>query len=71
LNCILIVCEIIGQPKFGVEITGKVGSLLPQPDEVILDPKATATTYEPISDFGEKRILPITNKTVVIINKLV
>jgi hypothetical protein len=38
-----------------------------------VDPKAAQTepnTFEPVSDFGEKRILPITNKTVVMVNKV-
>ncbi len=57
---------------FGIEITGKLGSFLPNQDEVLLDPKAEEalqTTFEPISNFGEKRVLPITNKTVVLVRK--
>ena len=72
LNTVLIMCDVIGRPDFRIEITGKVGSLLPCADEILVDPKADehTNTFQPISDFGEKRILPITNKTVVIINKV-
>ena len=71
-NTALIMCDVIGRSDFRVEITGKIGSLLPCSDEIILDPKADepTNTFQPISDFGEKRVLPITNKTVVIINKV-
>jgi hypothetical protein len=72
LNTVLIMCEILGRKDFGVKVTEKMGSLLPNADEAILEPvpDAPANTFQPVSDFGEKRILPITNKTVVIINKM-
>jgi hypothetical protein len=35
------------------------------------DPESVPTTFEPVSDFGEKRVMPITNKTVVMVNKIV
>jgi hypothetical protein len=72
LNTIMIICELIGRKDFAVEITGKLGSLLPNAEEVLIDPKAEEppqTTFEPISNFGEKRVLPITNKTVVLVRK--
>ena len=68
LNTLLLMCEILGRKDFGIEIAGKFGSLLPNAEEVLLEPPPN--TFEPISNFGEKRILPITNKTVVVINKL-
>jgi hypothetical protein len=72
LNTLLIICELIGRKDFGIEITGKLGSLLPNAEEVLVDPKAEEppqTTFEPVSNFGEKRVLPITNKTVVLVRK--
>jgi hypothetical protein len=49
-----------------------IGSLLPNQEEAIPDPKVEApqNTFEPVSDFGEKRVLPITNKTVVMVRKV-
>jgi hypothetical protein len=47
---------------------------MPNAEEAIVDPKtleeAPKTTFEPVSDFGEKRVLPITNKTVVLVKKV-
>jgi hypothetical protein len=68
LNTILIICELLERPDFGIQITGKMGSLLEDPVEHI-EP-SLENTFQPVSDFGEKRILPITNKTVVVINKI-
>jgi hypothetical protein len=68
----MIICELLGRKDFAVEITGKLGSLLPNAEEVLIDPKAEEppqTTFEPVSNFGEKRVLPITNKTVVLVRK--
>lgn len=70
LNTVLIMCEIIGRKDFGVKITGKMGSLLSNAEEVIEQVQCNTNTFEPVSDFGEKRILPITNKTVVVIKKI-
>jgi hypothetical protein len=67
LNLIFMICEILQKRDAGLEIFKKIGCLLPSAEEAILDP---ATSFEPISDFGEKRILPITNKTVVMVNKM-
>ena len=71
-NVVLIICELLGYKDLVVKIAGKLGSLLPNAEEILVDPNAEVpvNTYQPVSDFGEKRILPITNKTVVIINKL-
>ena len=75
LNTLLIICDLLNRRDFGIEITGKLGSLLPNKDEVLVDPKAeeilsqSQTTFEPVSNFGEKRVLPITNKTVVLVRK--
>jgi len=74
LNTLFIICDILERRDFAIEITGKLGSLLPNKDEVLADPKAEELlsqpqTFEPVSNFGEKRVLPITNKTVVLVRK--
>jgi hypothetical protein len=47
---------------------------MPSKEEAIADPKSAQgtdpNTFEPVSDFGEKRVLPITNKTVVMVKKV-
>jgi len=73
-NSILVIAEIIGKRGAAIDILKDLGSLLPNADEAILDPKALEeapkTTFEPVSNFGEKRVLPITNKTVVLVKKV-
>ena len=74
LNTLFIICDILERRDFAIEITGKLGSLLPNKDEILADPKAEELlsqpqTFEPVSNFGEKRVLPITNKTVVLVRK--
>ena len=68
-NTILMICEILGNREFAIAILKTLGSLLPSSEEAIADPK---NTFEPaiVSDFGEKRVLPITNKTVVLVRKI-
>jgi len=74
-NTILVICEILGQRHLAIEILKGLGSLLPSAEEAIQDPKtleeAPKTVFEPVSDFGEKRVLPITNKTVVLVKKVI
>jgi hypothetical protein len=74
-NSILVIAEIIGKRAAAIDILKGLGSLLPNADEAILDPKALEeapkTTFEPVSNFGEKRVLPITNKTVVLVKKVI
>ena len=77
LNAILMISEILNCREYAVGLIGSLGSFLPNADEAIVDPKEVAaqaqansqTTFQPVSDFGEKRVLPITNKTVVIVKK--
>jgi len=71
LNTLFMICEVLERREFGIKIMGKLGSLLPNTEELILDPKTEElqTTFEPVSNFGEKRVLPITNKTVVLVRK--
>ena len=68
LNTALMICELLGRRDVALLSIEAVGSLLPSKEEAIEDPK---NTFEPVSDFGEKRILPITNKTVVKVMKTV
>jgi hypothetical protein len=67
INTALMVCEILERRDLAINLIETVGSLLPNKEEAIEDPKGT---FEPISDFGEKRVLPITNKTVVMVKKV-
>jgi hypothetical protein len=73
-NTVLVISEIIGQRTIAIEILKSLSSMLPNADEAIVDPRveeAQPTTYQPVvSDFGEKRVLPITNKTVVLVRKV-
>jgi hypothetical protein len=67
INTALMVCEILGRRDLAINLIESVGSLLPSREEAIEDPK---NTFEPVSDFGEKRVLPITNKTIVMVKKV-
>jgi hypothetical protein len=73
-NTVLVISEIIGKRDAAIDILKGLSSLLPNADEAIVDPKALEeapkSTFEPVSNFGEKRILPITNKTVVLVKKV-
>lgn len=73
-NTVMIIAEIIGERGAALDILKGLGSLLPSAEEAIVDPKtleeAPQTTFEPVSNFGEKRVLPITNKTVVLVKKV-
>jgi hypothetical protein len=80
-NTVLVISEIIGQREIAIEILKSLNTMLPSLEEAIMDPKVaedlekqqpqTQYTYQPItSDFGEKRVLPITNKTVVLVRKV-
>ena len=66
VNAALMVCEILERRDLAINLIESVGSFLPSKEEAIADPK----TFEPVSDFGEKRVLPITNKTVVMVRKV-
>ena len=67
INAALMVCEILERRDLAINLIETIGSLLPSKEEAIEDPKGT---FEPVSDFGEKRVLPITNKTVVMVKKV-
>ena len=66
INAALVICEVLGRRDLAIVLIESIGSFLPQKEEAIADPK----TFEPVSDFGEKRVLPITNKTVVMVKKV-
>jgi hypothetical protein len=72
VNALLIICDILACRDKALAIIEAIGSLLPNQEEAIPDPKVEApqNTFEPVSDFGEKRVLPITNKTVVMVRKV-
>jgi len=67
INTALMICEIIERRDLAINLIESIGSFLPSKEEAIADPK---NTFEPVSDFGEKRVLPITNKTVVMVKKV-
>jgi hypothetical protein len=70
INSALVICEILGRRDLAINLIESIGSFLPQKEEAIVDPKVDLKAYEPVSDFGEKRVLPITNKTVVMVKKV-
>jgi hypothetical protein len=72
VNTLFMICEILGCRDIALSVIGKLGSLLPSAEEAIADPKEEApqTTFEPVSNFGEKRVLPITKQTVVMVKKV-
>lgn len=71
LNTVFIICEILERRDFAIDIATSCVSLLPRSEEILLDPseESQPNTFEPISNFGEKRVLPITNKTIVLVRK--
>ena len=66
INTALIICEILERRDLAINLIESISSFLPSKEEAIIDPR---NTFEPVSDFGEKRVLPITNKTVVLVKK--
>jgi hypothetical protein len=73
MNTLLTVCDLLGieYREMALKIIGDLGSLLPNAEEAIADPKVEdAQTFEPVSNFGEKRVLPITKQTVVMVKKV-
>ena len=67
-NLILTVCEVLERRDFAEKVLDKLGSLLPSKEDGVLEdvePDIQQNTFQPVSDFGEKRVLPITKQTVV------
>lgn len=71
-NTVLMISEIIGERWIAIEILKSLSTMLPSAEEAIIDPRVEEPpqTFQPVSDFGEKRVLPITNKTVVLVRKV-
>ena len=66
MNTILVISELLGRRDFAIGILSSLGSLLPTAEEALADP---TMSFEPVSNFGEKRVLPITKQTVVLVKK--
>jgi hypothetical protein len=75
----VVIAEILGRRDLCSGLLSHLEGWLPQDDEVVTQEvvaaaqsQATgvATTFSPVSDFGEKRVLPITKKTQVRISKV-
>lgn len=72
VNTLLIICEILNIRKLALNIINTIDSLIPNSDEAIIDPKSIElpnNTFQPVSNFGEKRVLPITKQTIVRVKK--
>jgi len=70
VNMALVLCEVLERRDLAINLIETIGSFLPSKEEAIADPKVSPGVFEPVSDFGEKRVLPITNKTVVMVKKV-
>jgi hypothetical protein len=73
-NTVLTICEILERRDLALAVLEKMGSLLPSKEDGILAPAeaeadTARNTFQPVSDFGEKRVLPITKQTVVRVMK--
>ena len=75
----VVIAEVLGRRDLCSDLLSQLEGWLPQDDEVVTQEvvaaaqsQATgvATTFSPVSDFGEKRVLPITKKTQVRISKV-
>jgi hypothetical protein len=67
---VIMVAEVIGQRIACQDILGKLEDWLPTHEILAPPTDAQPTTFEPVSNFGEKRVHPITKKTVVRVNKV-
>jgi hypothetical protein len=70
VNTILTICEVLERRDLGLAVVEKIGNLLPSKEDGVLAPAeaeadTARNTFQPVSDFGEKRVLPITKQTVV------
>lgn len=76
----VVVAEVLGRRDLCSGLLDQLEGWLPQDDEVVTQEvvaaqaaqaaQAQSTTFSPVSDFGEKRVLPITKKTQVKISKI-
>lgn len=75
---VVVVAEVLGRRDLCSGLLDQLEGWLPQDDEVVTQEvvaaaqaaQAQSTTFSPVSDFGEKRVLPITKKTQVKISKM-
>lgn len=68
---VILVAEVLGQRTACDGILGKLEDWLPTRDEPLPPVEnAQSATFEPVSNFGEKRVHPITKKTLVRVNKV-
>lgn len=60
-NTVIMIAEVLGQRSMCRDILDKLDEWLPTREVLVTE----GNTFEPVSNFGEKRILPITKKTLV------
>lgn len=60
-STVIMIAEVLGQRTMCRDILDKLDDWLPTHEVLITE----GNTFEPVSNFGEKRILPITKKTLV------
>jgi hypothetical protein len=62
---VVMVAEVLGQRTACEGILGKLDEWMPSREPLPPVENAQPTTFEPVSNFGEKRVHPITKKTLV------
>lgn len=62
---VVMIAEVLGQRTACEGILGKLDEWMPSREPLPPVENAQPTTFEPISNFGEKRVHPITKKTLV------
>lgn len=67
---ILVMCETLGIRSAAEGLLAKMGSLLPSKEDGVLpavqeEANLADLTFQPVSNFGEKRVLKVTKDTVV------
>jgi hypothetical protein len=62
---VVMVAEVLGQRTACEGILGKLDEWMPTHEPLPPVENAQPTTFEPVSNFGEKRVHPITKKTLV------
>lgn len=69
----IIVGELLGKREAAEGILGKLTNWLPSLEPIVeVVKEAQPTTYvPPVSNFGEKRVLPITKKTLVNVKRII
>jgi hypothetical protein len=62
---VVMIAEVLGQRTACEGILGKLDEWMPSREPLPPVENAQPTTFEPVSNFGEKRVHPITKKTLV------